>query len=381
MLLGVSAGHQSALGMLDRVARSDVEVLITGPTGVGKELYARYVHERSARAEFVPVNCGAIPSQLFENEMFGHVSGAFTGAHPRAQGLVEEAEGGTLLLDEIDTLSLENQVKLLRFIQNREYRRLGETKLRRVNVRVVAASNAELVREVRAGRFRSDLFFRLHVVHLAVPPLRERVEDIDVLVEHFAALYARRYRVAAPVFAPEARARLRKHAWPGNVRELENLIRSLTCQAFDKPITAAMLSFVCEPEHDEHAAPHAPSAPRSFDKDLQTAKRELVDSFERAYLERALMRAGGNIARAARMSGKARRAFFALMRKHGVEAGTFKLSRSLRHAHAANDEAQTERDGEPSTWRRESSAVDAPAGDRRRDEVQRRPSRQPRRSA
>lgn len=322
MLLGRSTAHRLVLEKLERVARSDAEVLITGPTGVGKELYARHVHERSGRATFVPVNCGAIPATLFENEMFGHVAGAFTGAHPRSHGLVEEAEGGTLLLDEIDTLSHENQVKLLRFIQSREYRRLGETKLRRVDVRVVAASNADLVSEVRQGRFRSDLFFRLRVVHLTVPPLRERSEDIDVLVDHFAALYADRYGASPVVFRSDARARLRKHAWPGNVRELENIIRGLTCQGFTTPISAAMLDLLDELGEAGHA--QGQPFPAAFDKDLRTAKRELVDSFERAYLESALRRTEGNIARAALMSGKDRRAFFELMRKHSITSEAFR---------------------------------------------------------
>jgi DNA-binding NtrC family response regulator len=324
MLLGRSAGHRAALAKLERVARSDAEVLITGPTGVGKELYARQVHEASGRATFVPVNCGAVPSQLFENEMFGHVSGAFTGAAPRAHGLVDEAEGGTLLLDEIDTLSPENQVKLLRFIQSREYRRLGETRLRKANVRVVAASNADMVREMRLGRFRSDLFFRLRVVHVAIPPLCERVEDIDVLVAHFAEIYADRYGVPRPQFRQEAMDRLRRHPWPGNVRELENLIRALTCQAFSEPISAAMLDLV--PEATDERDPTAPELPAAYEKDLRTAKRELVDRFEREYLTKVLTRAGGNISRAAVMSGKDRRAFFELMRKYGIDADEFRES-------------------------------------------------------
>jgi DNA-binding NtrC family response regulator len=326
MLLGTSAGHRSVLEKLNRVARSDAEVLITGPTGVGKELYARHVHEQSGRTSFVPVNCGAIPSQLFENEMFGHVSGAFTGAHPRGTGLVEEADGGTLLLDEIDTLSPENQVKLLRFIQSREYRRLGETRLRKVDVRVVAASNAELVREVRAGRFRSDLYFRLRVVHLSIPPLRERREDIDVLVEHFVRTYAERYGVREPELRPDARTRLRQHSWPGNVRELENLIRSLTCQAFETPISAAMLDLGHESNEPQGGSESELTA--CFEKELGTAKRELIDRFERSYLERALRRSAGNIAHAALRSGKDRRAFFELLRKHGIDAGAYRAQRA-----------------------------------------------------
>jgi transcriptional regulator with PAS, ATPase and Fis domain len=158
----------------------DAEVLISGPSGVGKELYARYVHERSPRgtAAFVPVNCGALPVDLLENELFGHVKGAFTGARPHSEGVVVMAEGGTLFLDEVDSLALISQVKLLRFLQEKEYRRLGETRIRRANVRIIAATNTDLVDAVRDGRFREDLFFRLQVVPIEVPALRERPSDI-----------------------------------------------------------------------------------------------------------------------------------------------------------------------------------------------------------
>ena len=175
-LIGESAEHRHILEKLSKIAATDAEVLISGPSGVGKELYAHYVHQCSPRkkAEFVPVNCGALPVDLLENELFGHVSGAFTGARPRSDGLVAAAEGGTLFLDEVDALALVCQVKLLRFLQEKEYRRLGETRIRRANVRIIAATNTDLLAAVHDGRFREDLFFRLRVVPIEVPALRER---------------------------------------------------------------------------------------------------------------------------------------------------------------------------------------------------------------
>ncbi|MGH8559594.1 MAG: sigma-54 factor interaction domain-containing protein, partial [Methylococcales bacterium] len=171
LLIGKSDKHCALLATINKIAVTDAEVLISGPTGVGKELYARFLHQASRRygASFVAINCGAFPPDLFENELFGHVGGAFTGARPHSEGLVCEAEGGTLFLDEVDSLSLPCQVKLLRFIQEKEYRRLGETKLRRANIRIAAATNINLYEAVRNGRFREDLYFRLRVVPLEVP--------------------------------------------------------------------------------------------------------------------------------------------------------------------------------------------------------------------
>jgi len=318
-LVGQSPAHEKLLACLHRVAPTDVEVLLTGPTGVGKELYARLLHRLSHRSAsaFVPVNCGALPTDLFENELFGHVGGAFTGARPRTEGLVVEADRGTLLLDEVDSLAPSSQVKLLRLIQEKEYRPLGESRTRRADIRIVAATNADLQAAVREGRFREDLFFRLRVVPIAVPPLRERREDIPALLSTFIAHYAKAYGLPPVKLTREALARLRDYSWPGNVRELENCVRYLTCLRPAGPVDAAELPLL---ENDE--------PPPRFDEldltglPLRDAKRELVSRFEREYLERALRRSGGNIARAARQSGKARRAFFELMRKHGVKAAS-----------------------------------------------------------
>ena len=317
-LVGCSAAHRDILERLARFAAVDAEILIAGSTGTGKELYARYVHQNSPRAKaaFVPVNCGAIPEALFENELFGHVGGAFTGAQPQSEGLAAAAEGGTLFLDEIDSLSLPGQVKLLRFIQEKEYRRLGESRIRRANVRFIAATNIDLLAAVHAGLFREDLFFRLRVIPIEVPPLWKRPEDIRPLFEEFLRRYGELYGVPSTTLSQGAWERVESYTWPGNVREVENCVQYLTCLQLDHSILAEELPLLSmEEEHGEKPM-HAAGMNASF----QQSKRELLSLFEREYLEEALRKSKGNIAEAARASGKARRAFFELMRKHGVKA-------------------------------------------------------------
>lgn len=310
--------HQRLLEQLAKFAPTDAEILITGPTGVGKELYARFVHENSKRfkSAFVPVNCGAIPDSLFENELFGHVRGAFTGAQPRSEGLVGAAEGGTLFLDEIDALSLPGQVKLLRFVQEKEYRRLGESRTRSANIRFVAATNANLVDAVKAGRFREDLFFRLRVIPVEVPPLWRRKDDIRPLVKEYIARYAESYNLNPVTLSEAALERMESYSWPGNVRELENCVQYLTCLQLDHEIQVEDLPLLSFGEEESGMPAETDPAGPSF----QESKRDLVNLFEKEYLEDALRKSGGNIAEAARASGKARRAFFELMRKHGVKA-------------------------------------------------------------
>jgi DNA-binding NtrC family response regulator len=319
-LVGRSRAHATVLARLAKVGPTRAEVLISGPTGVGKELYARYLHARSRRpGTFVPVDCGAIPNQLFESELFGHAAGAFTGAQKSFEGLVAAAEGGTLLFDEVHTLSPENQVKLLRFLQSKQYRRLGETRLRNADVRIAAATNLELIDEAKAGRFREDLFFRLHVVPVRISGLAERSDDIEVLVEYFAERFAARYGNQTLRFSAEAMAFMRSYSWPGNVRELENCVHCLACLANDSrevqrndlELIAAGRDLDTEVYWD-------------FDKPFQAAKAELVDRFEQAYVREALSRTAGNISQAARASGKPRRSFFELMRRHEIRASEFR---------------------------------------------------------
>lgn len=325
MLIGRSSAHQELLKKLAKVAPTDAEILITGPSGVGKELYAHYAHDASGRASnrFVAVNCGALPNELFENELFGHVGGAFTGARPQSDGLVVEAEQGTLFLDEVDSLSLPCQVKLLRFIQSKEYRRLGDARIRHADVRVMAATNADLQRGVRDGRFREDLFFRLRVIPIQVPPLRDRREDISILLDHFADDYANTYRLPRIVIGDKALSRLESYSWPGNVRELENCVKYLTCLQLTRPVDPYdLLLLDGEDEEGAHLELDV-SAVADFDKDFNDAKRDLVEDFERHYIENALRKANGNISRAALASGKPRRVFFELMRKHDISAQPF----------------------------------------------------------
>lgn len=317
MLVGQSATHRRLLERLRRIGANDAEILIQGATGVGKELYAHYAHASGPRASraFVPVNCGAIPPALFENELFGHVAGAFTGAHGR-NGLVEEAHSGTLFLDEVDALAPDSQVKLLRFLQNREFRRLGETRLRRVDVRIISATNHDLKRAVADGAFRSDLLFRLRVAPIFVPPLRERPADIECLLEHFTSACAGAYSLPAIELSASARRALVRYSWPGNVRELENCVRYLTCLELRRPVEVSDLELLGDLGDDlpDDAVSVAPEA------DFRSAKEQ----FERAYVERALRRALGNINYAARLAGKPRRAFYELMRRHQIDASRFR---------------------------------------------------------
>ena len=318
-LVGASPAHIQLLQTLDRIAPIDAEVLISGPTGVGKELYAGYIHQHSLRAHapFVAVNCAALPSDLIENELFGHVGGAFTGARPQSAGLVAEAEGGTLFLDEVDSLPIGCQAKLLRFLNEKEYRRLGDTRLRHANLRVIAATNTDLLAAIRAKTFRQDFFFRLRVVPVEVPALAQRSEDIPLLLAEFADRYSDAYRLPRVTFGERALGRLMSYQWPGNIRELENCVKFLTCLQLTRPVDPYDLPLL-----DDEPRPEIPPLDVLVESgSFKAVKRDLVVQFERAYLENALRRSGGNIAAAARASGKPRRVFFELMRKHGVGTG------------------------------------------------------------
>ena len=319
ILVGKSATHTELIKKLQKIAPTDAEVLISGATGTGKELYANYIHQHSTRAKrsFVPVNCGGLPVELIENELFGHVGGAFTGARPHSEGLVAAAEGGTLFFDEVNSLPFGGQAKLLRFLQDRDYRRLGETRLRRANVRIIAATNADLVSAVRAKSFREDLFFRLRVVPVEVPLLKERADDIPLLIDTFAERCSEAYKLPRVLIGDRALDRLQCYAWPGNIRELENCVRYLTCLQLDRPVDPSDLPLL----HFGDTEETLPMDALAESGPLKAMKRELICEFERAYLESALRRSGGNIAAAARASGKPRRAFFELMRKRGVASG------------------------------------------------------------
>jgi transcriptional regulator with PAS, ATPase and Fis domain len=218
---------QAVYRKVEKIAPTDISVLITGETGTGKELIAREIHTRSPRAgkPFVTINCGAIPENLLESELFGHVKGAFTGAIANKQGKFQAADGGTLFLDEVGEMPLELQVKLLRAIQERVVVRVGDTRSESVDIRILTATNRDLEKEIAGGRFREDLYYRLNVVNLQLPPLRARGEDVIVIARYLLSRYTREFDAKVKGFSPNATVALRKHAWPGNIRELENRIK------------------------------------------------------------------------------------------------------------------------------------------------------------
>ena len=333
-IIGRSDYHRKAMRELAAAASTDVEVLLLGPSGVGKELYARWIHAHSVRAgnNFVAINCGAVPLALFENELFGHAGGAYTGAKVSSEGLVGEAEGGTLFLDEIDALEVPAQVKLLRFLQEREYRRLGESRIRKSNVRIITASNADLLCLVRQQRFREDLMYRVRVFPLRIPPLCERSEDIRPLLDEFVRRCASGFQVSPIYFAPEAMRHLESYSWPGNIRELENCVRYLTSLRLKRAVEPAdlrLLDGVGVPRPARRATDNPPTEagsppPSSAPVSLREAKRKLVTHFERDFVIGAIRTSRGNIAHAARAAGKTRRAFFELMRKYSVQADDYR---------------------------------------------------------
>ncbi len=295
-IVAASPGMQEVLGTVERVAPSDLTVLITGESGVGKELVANRIHQLSPRAQrpFVAINCGAIQETLLESELFGHVKGAFTGATQDRQGLFEVAQGGTLFLDEIGELNLDLQVKLLRVLERRELRRVGGTKLVHVDVRVVAATNKRLAEEARAGRFREDLFYRLNVVHVDVPPLRERTEDVSPLVESFLASH-RRKDLPDRRISPEALDALRAYPWPGNVRELRNVIERALILSSQEEIGPADLPASVRRATGADVPP--PRGDGAYDAGLPLAE------VERRHILRVLAAHDGNKVRTARALG------------------------------------------------------------------------------
>ena len=295
------------------VAESDASVLIFGDSGTGKELLARAIHRASKRTDgpFVAVNCGAIPAELLESELFGHARGAFTGAVQAHRGLFQTADGGTLFLDEIGDMPLPLQVKLLRVLQEGEVRPLGATQSIPVDVRVISATHRDLEAQRAAGLFREDLYYRLNVVSLRLPPLAERREDIPVLATHFLRRLAERYHKPQPTLAPEAMALLIAAPWPGNVRQLLNLLE----QAIALTTTAVIPASVVQNALREDASALAP---------FEEARR----SFERDYLVRLLKITGGNVTQAAQMAKRNRTEFYKLLQRHKLEPSMFKEAKS-----------------------------------------------------
>lgn len=312
-LIGESGVFLTLIEKIPEIAKWKANVLLTGETGTGKELYARAIHYSSERAgqPFMPVNCGAIPAELVENELFGHERGAFTSAVSLQTGLIEEANGGTLFLDEIDCLPVLAQVKLLRFLQEKEYRPLGSPKMKQANVRVIAASNANLEEAVGHGKVRQDLFYRLNIISIALPPLRERKEDIPLLAHHFLAKYARECEKEISGFSQESLHLLMVYSWPGNVRELEHAIERAIVLCTGKRIEVGDL-LLSNTDLDRRR------------ESLQEAKAKEIARFEKNYILGVLSVCKGNITQAAQVAQKNRRAFWQLIQKHEIDVTRFK---------------------------------------------------------
>jgi DNA-binding NtrC family response regulator len=300
-LVGVSRSMRAAIALCERAAASDVTVLIQGETGTGKGRAAEAIHRASARREgpFVFVDCGAVPANLLESEFFGHEKGAFTGAEARRVGAFEEADGGTLFLDEIGEMPLDLQPKLLHAIESREIRRVGGNRYQPVNLRVIAATNRDLRSEVNAGRFRSDLYYRLAVVKVTMPPLRERPEDIAAVAEELLEQLAVSRPAAQALLQPELLAELQRQLWPGNVRELRNHLEA---------------RLVLEPP-----PPATPTTTTSGPAPYSEARARCLESFDKQYLEELMRRFPGKVAQAAQAAGLDRVYLYRLLKRRGIK--------------------------------------------------------------
>jgi two-component system response regulator GlrR len=315
-LIGRAPGFMRVVRRVPAMAASGANVLLLGETGTGKEVFAQAIHYHSPRAAgpWVAANCAAVPAELLEDELFGHVRGAYTHAMGARDGLAQEADGGTLFLDEIDSLPLPAQAKLLRFLQDKQYRRIGSNQLIKADVRVVAASNRDLCQAAAAGRFREDLFFRLNVLRLTLPPLRERQDDIALLAAHFLEQTNREAGRCLSGLSPSALNRLQAHAWPGNVRELKHVIQRAVVLAQGPTLRAADIELDGQPDAADDAGADS----------FREAKARAVEAFERQYLQQLLAQSDGNISRAARAARKNRRALFELLRRHGIDAARYR---------------------------------------------------------
>lgn len=312
-LIGRSRAFVDAVRIIPQIANTDVSVLITGETGTGKELYASAIHYMSPRSSkpFIAVNCGAIPHELMENELFGHCKGAYTGAMCAHKGLISQADGGTVFFDEVNALNSSAQVKLLRFLQDNTYRPLGSSKLLHANLRVLAAMNPEPEQELASGQLRKDLYYRLNTVSIKLPALRQRQDDILLLAETFKNRFSERHQVGTKRLSPDAIQRLLNHDWPGNIRELEHVIENAVLFSTTSQIESADLNI-------------ANCAQGGKVSSFQDAKNRVIEVFEKDYIQGVLKAHNGNIARAALASDKHRRAFWELMRKHGIDAKAYK---------------------------------------------------------
>ena len=313
-IIGRSPALMEILKNLPSIAKTSASVVVGGESGTGKELIARAIHVLSERAQrpFVTVNCAALPEALLESELFGHKKGAFTDATRNHDGLVKEADEGTLFLDEIGEMSPSVQVKLLRFLQEKEYKPVGSTKTEQADVRIVSATNRDLLEDTRTGLFREDLFYRLNIIPLLLPPLRERTGDIGLLADYFLRKFSAQVGKQGLRFDPMAIHKLVSYHWPGNIRELENRVMQAVVMCDGEQILSDMIQL---PELETEEG----EVLRSFKEE----KARVVQDFETGYVSRALAAHSGNVSRAARAAGMDRKNFWQIMKKHGVRAKDF----------------------------------------------------------
>lgn len=317
VMVYTSAAMRGVMTLAETAARLDSTVIITGESGTGKDVLAHFIHQKSARADapLIAINCGALPESLFESEFFGHERGAFTGATSLKRGLIEAADGSTLFLDEVGDTPLPVQVKLLHFLEQGRYRRIGSTRDRAADVRIIAATNRHLTEEVQAGRFRADLFYRLNVISLHIPPLRERSEDIPELIEHFLSLYRERFQRPALQLSDEARRRLETYNWPGNVRELRNALERAVALSSDDLLKADQIGI-----RDQASVSGSPASsnlaitPATLN--TNNTVPATLEEIERQHIMRVLGETKGNRERAAAILGISARTLYRKLREY-----------------------------------------------------------------
>lgn len=320
-IIGSSPVMQEIYKKINQVANTSASIMITGETGSGKEVVARAIHSQSLRNAypFVPVNCSALPESLIETELFGHVRGAFTGAIREHKGLIEEAHKGTLFIDEVGDLSSLVQVKLLRVIQEGEFKRVGDNKISKIDVRIISATHQDLAKQIKQGAFREDLYYRLNVIHIHLPALRDRKEDISLLAHFFLTKYSSINSKTIKGFTPGALSALRSYLWPGNIRQLENVIeRAVILCSNDTLHTKDLFPL------DSVSGPDETAESAVFTLPYKDARERLFEDFNRRYINHALERHSGNVSRAARDAGLKRQYFHRLMKDHDIHSATFR---------------------------------------------------------
>ena len=313
-IIGNSPAFLKVMSSLPALAFSDAPIMVLGETGTGKELIAQEIHQHSPRAKnvFFPLNCGAIPNELFESELFGSAKGAFTDAKVEKPGILQGIDGGTLFLDEIDCIDFNTQTKLLRFIQEGEFRPVGYCRNIKSDIRIIAATNADLGQKIADKEFREDLFYRLNVLNITLPPLRERIEDIPLLANYFLEKFSSKYQKVNISLAPETILSFISYNWPGNIRELEGVLERAILTASSTRIQPQDLGFSVQT--DEKTSDLSP---------YYAARNGVLDRFERSYLLATLKAYSGNVSRAANGAGVDRRILQRLLRKHQIERAEF----------------------------------------------------------